>query len=284
MSTIHVELSKALDEGPVAVLVAGADDHRVLHHNAFATTLLDGGGGSLVGRDVAVLIGGDQGRDAVLRALGEGGSVWESVASPVVLRTREVDVQGTAARLWCLTPLPAGASRAEGRDEVTGLVDNRLFADHLNRALRRARRHKARLAVLCCDLDDFMSVHDAFGDDYCNRVLVEASQRIRRSLRETDLVARHGEDVFAILLEDLATELGGQVVAEKILYEILHPFDRSSGEKVRLGCSIGVVHFDGGGEENVTPTQLIERADRAVGRAKRAGKGVFRTYDSEMDG
>lgn len=175
-----------------------------------------------------------------------------------------------------------GSAGPSGRDALTGLAGNKLFLEQLNHAMARIRRGDLRLAVLSCDLDDFLAVYNSYGEDYCNRVLVEAGHRIKRSVRETDLIARHDQDVFVVLLEDLPNTVGGQIVAEKLLYEMLAPFDRSSGEKVNLGCSIGVAHYSA--DDSVTAEQIVAQANKAVARAKRAGKGTFRVYDPEMDG
>ena len=132
-------------------------------------------------------------------------------------------------------------------------------------------------------MDDFKRIGEAYGDSYSDQLLQEASQRFRRSTRETDLIARTGVDVFSILLEDLSAATGAEVVAEKILYETLRPYQRSSGEEIKLACTIGVVYFYRD-DKAIDGAQVMARADKAMARAKRAGKGVFRRFDPVIDG
>ena len=84
-----------------------------------------------------------------------------------------------------------------------------------------------------------------------------------------DTVARLGGDEFGLLLEDLTTEDGALVVAERAVSLLAEPFDLA-GQSVTVSASIGMaLRADGG----TGADELIQEADGAMYEAKRAGKG-----------
>lgn len=102
--------------------------------------------------------------------------------------------------------------RAEARiahlashDALTDLANRTLFRTQLDQALKRQRRYGGDFAVLCLDLDAFKSVNDTLGHVIGDALLCQVANRLRGSLRETDLVARLGGDEFAILQMGLVT-------------------------------------------------------------------------------
>ncbi len=77
-------------------------------------------------------------------------------------------------------------------DELTGLPNRFLYNQHLAKALSLAERNRTRLAVLFLDLDRFKNINDTFGHDEGDKVLRSVAQRFRKTLRESDIVARVG--------------------------------------------------------------------------------------------
>lgn len=286
-----------VESSPAAMLAARAADRAVLYHNRRAAELFASSPRALIGGDAGNLIAGADERGAVLAALARDGALAErevlgvrgaGVPAPMLLAVVPDVLDGEAVQVWWASDVAAVAARRESagaagsRDELTGLPSEGIFAEHLDHAIARATRQNTRLAVLLCDLDGFSAVNAEFGRDYGDRVLREAAQRIRGSVRETDAVARHGDDVFAVLLEDLKLDSGGEVVAEKLLFDLIRPFERSSGTSVRVGCCVGIGRF--GRDDALSGAQVMARAEKALARAKRSGRGVFRAFDSGIDG
>ena len=153
-------------------------------------------------------------------------------------------------------------------DHLTDLHNQASFYEHLSRALARARRRGSKVAVLFVDLDDFKLVNDALGHQEGNGVLREVAERLRESLRETDLPARFGGDEFLVLLEDLTDTSEALKVAERSQQRLRVPFEVEGGYRMRTSASIGIAV---GTEER--PRELVRMADEASYRAKRLGKG-----------
>lgn len=159
-------------------------------------------------------------------------------------------------------------------DGLTEFPNRRLFLDYLSRALAFANRYGERLAVLFLDLDGFKTVNDELGHAAGDGLICSAAQRIRRSLRQSDTVARFGGDEFAIVLRQVVVPSVASTVTEKILRELARPFSLR-GRRISITASIGISLYprDGSRLEG-----LIEKADVAMYAAKRAGGNAYRFY------
>ena len=160
-------------------------------------------------------------------------------------------------------------------DPLTGL-DNRIsLRPALEKAVDRTRRRASKLAGLFLDLDGFKSINDLYGHDAGDRLLVEAAQRLRLSLRGSDPVARLGGDEFFIVLEDIHDAIPAERVAKKLLEALREPYDIGVGKPVHVFASIGVSVFpDDAGDADT----LIKHADTAMYSAKQAGKNAYRFF------
>jgi diguanylate cyclase (GGDEF)-like protein/PAS domain S-box-containing protein len=151
-------------------------------------------------------------------------------------------------------------------DPLTGLPNRALFLDRLEVALAQARRDGTTLAVLFLDLDNMKSINDTFGHATGDRVLTAVGERLARTIRAGDTVARVGGDEFLVLLSDNDT-VEAEAVARKILERISEPLTVDRDE-LYLTTSIGVALFPGDGRDAQT---LIRHADGAMYRVKEAG-------------
>jgi diguanylate cyclase (GGDEF)-like protein len=161
-------------------------------------------------------------------------------------------------------------------DSLTGLPNRALFLDRLELAHARARRSGLPIAVLFMDLDSFKNVNDSLGHAAGDELLVLVAGRLRRWLRPSDTAARFGGDEFAILLEDLDTSNGPQIVAQRVLDSLREPF-AIQGQEVLVAASIGVASSTSPGSED-----LLRNADLAMYRAKGLGKARFQTFEPGM--
>ena len=160
-------------------------------------------------------------------------------------------------------------------DELTGLLNRRGFNRELGRWLAYASRYGGEGAALMVDLDGFKHVNDTFGHRTGDLYLATVANALRRRLRATDILARLGGDEFAVLLPQVDA-----AKAEQVAVELKEAIEESSAgdQAVDVTASIGVAAFRGG---NVPPTELIETADRALYRAKAAGRDCVVVLGSE---
>ena len=176
--------------------------------------------------------------------------------------------------------------RAEARlvylahyDPLTGLANRALFSERLEQALVHAPKHRARIAVLFLDLDRFKEVNDSRGHDIGDLLLQQVAARLSGCVRDGETVARLGGDEFTILLEGVRRLDDATAVAQRIIAAFDAPFDLE-GRSTSLSTSIGVAISS---EAGTSAEDLLERADRAMYRAKKAGRDTFEVSKEDPD-
>jgi diguanylate cyclase (GGDEF)-like protein len=158
-------------------------------------------------------------------------------------------------------------------DDLTQLYNSRYLNQSLHRETKRAARGGRPLSLLFVDLDGFKSINDAYGHLHGSRALVEAAAVIRRSARETDVVARFGGDEFALVLPDTGVE-GAKAVGERVRERIAaHEFLAGEGLRIRLSASVGLATLP---DVATTAEELLQAADRAMYWVKDHGKNGIR--------
>ena len=162
-------------------------------------------------------------------------------------------------------------------DALTGLPNRALLQERLNRAVLVAQRHHQALSLLFMDLDHFKQVNDTLGHNRGDRLLIQVSERLSRTLRESDTVARSGGDEFLLLLP--ATDRIGAVQTSVRVREALEEPFLLDGHSLPVRASIGIAVFPEHGDNG---TELMQRADAAMYRAKREVKGYF-VYSPDID-
>ena len=158
-------------------------------------------------------------------------------------------------------------------DELTGLANRRLFREHFEKILTRAKRWEHKEALMFLDLDSFKKVNDTYGHEAGNLLLKLASDRIQNVLRESDLIARYGGDEFMLLLDDSSDDIRQSciTVANKILSVIKEPYTLN-GKNIPLSVSIGIAIFPDCGEDT---SSLLNAADKAMYASKASGPNHF---------
>jgi diguanylate cyclase (GGDEF)-like protein len=150
-------------------------------------------------------------------------------------------------------------------DTLTGLANRRGVARAFEEAMAHVRGG-GRYAVLLLDVDHFKSINDLLGHQTGDRVLAQIGRIIAESVRGVDVAGRFGGEEFIVLLRDASRERALQV-AERLRYAIeAGGFNYADGKPVTV--SVGVAYArpaDNTGE-------VVERADRALYRAKNAGR------------
>lgn len=193
------------------------------------------------------------------------------------------------------TRLLGSARDAAITDPLTGLANRQLLLDRLEQGLIRQSRDGGHVGVLFLDLDEFKAVNDAHGHEIGDEVLVAVGRRLRGAVRGEDTVARGaltgaggrpdatvgrlGGDEFVVVVEGLPEAADAAVVAERLLAAVRAPL-LIAGQETVLDASVGITLSDGalGGGA----AELLRDADTAMYAAKRAGKGRYQHFESDM--
>lgn len=173
--------------------------------------------------------------------------------------------------------LTAAADQAL-RDPLTGLANRTLFQDRLAHAMALRRRDDRAVAVVSLDLDDFKLINDSMGHPAADSLLVRVGERIADCVRPGDTVARLGGDEFALLLEGGADE--AHLVCERVIASFDTPFI-IDGHEVLMRPSAGMA-VTLQAETDLTPEELVKRADIAMYFAKRTRNSTVHTFSSDM--
>jgi diguanylate cyclase (GGDEF)-like protein len=145
----------------------------------------------------------------------------------------------------------------------------------LEQSIARAQRSGIPLAVLALDLDGFKAINDRHGHPAGDATLLEVADRLRRTIRRSDLVARLGGDEFAVI----ATELNGPQsvgrLARRIGTALSAPIMLREAV-AEIAVSVGVAFYPGDGD---TTEHRLSRADAALYAAKRERVGCVFSAD-----
>ena len=164
-------------------------------------------------------------------------------------------------------------------DALTGLVNRTQFTDQLNSRVSRLERYGTPFSVLYIDLDSFKIVNDSKGHPVGDKLLSIVGERLRKEVRDGDVLARIGGDEFAIIMDESEHDNAEAHLSERIIATVSSPF-KIEGEIISIGASIGIAKAPLNGTR---PDQILRNADLALYRAKEAGKGVFQFFKAEMD-
>ena len=149
-------------------------------------------------------------------------------------------------------------------DALTTLHNRRYFHETLAREVARAHRYHRRLSVVVIDLDDFKAVNDQVGHLAGDGILAEAAERMLTAVRTADVPCRVGGDEFAVVLPESGAE-DAELLAGRISRAIGARPIAGAGT---LALSAGVAELRPGDR----PSDIFERADEALYRAKELGK------------
>ena len=173
-----------------------------------------------------------------------------------------------AGLLSRLTDQNAELERLATTDGLTGLANRRRLFERLDQEVYRARRYGTALSVILLDIDHFKRVNDSWGHAAGDRVLREVAQETQQLLRKTDLAGRYGGEEFVLLLPetDLAEAMSLAHRLNRHIARTALALERGSSLSVTVSAGVATLFPDESGEA------LIQRADRALYRAKEMGR------------
>jgi diguanylate cyclase (GGDEF)-like protein/PAS domain S-box-containing protein len=175
-------------------------------------------------------------------------------------------------------------------DSLTGLPNRALFRDRLARAMARAKRSQAPMALMFLDLDNFKVINDSLGHEVGDELLRYIAETLKTCLRNVDsvlhaggteenfTVSRLGGDEFTVIAEQVASAEDAAIVARRILDALEVPFDLHETE-MHISASIGISLFPA---DDTDLDGLIRHTDMAMYRSKAAGRGTYSFYSDEM--
>jgi diguanylate cyclase (GGDEF)-like protein len=170
------------------------------------------------------------------------------------------------------------AKKLARHDPLTGLPNRRFFVETLGEVLLTTTAD-SQSAVLMLDLDGFKSVNDAYGHAIGDQTLIEFAQRISSIMRPGAFFLRVGGDEFAVIVPNIKSLDDPTALARRIVAAVAEPFLIGQiSTSVGVGVGIAIAPSDG-----MDPEILVQRADRALYRAKEEGRSCTRFFESEMD-
>lgn len=152
-------------------------------------------------------------------------------------------------------------------DSLTGAMNRHRFMDLAGKEIDRTRRRDGNMSLLLLDADHFKQINDKYGHAAGDAILKGLVDRWTGSLRSHDLIGRIGGEEFCILLPDIS-EANAISTAKRLRKEISELPFAYEGQLLRVTVSIGVATL----AEGEDLPSLMQRADRALYRAKEAGR------------
>jgi len=167
-----------------------------------------------------------------------------------------------------LTDQNAELERLATTDGLTGLANRRRLFERLDQEVYRARRYGIALSVILLDIDHFKRVNDSWGHAVGDRVLREVARETQQLLHKTDLAGRYGGEEFVLLLPetDLAEAMSLAHRLNRHIARTAFALERGSSLSVTVSAGVAALFPDESSEA------LIQRADRALYRAKEMGR------------
>ncbi len=146
-------------------------------------------------------------------------------------------------------------------DSLTGVSNNRYFWERLDSEFSRAKRYGRPLSLIMSDVDDFKKFNDEHGHLYGDKVLHDCAQCMEMGKRGADTVARYGGEEFAIILPEVTRPKAIEIASRHL---------QSVRASTEVSMSFGVATYP---EDASSTTELVDKADRALLKAKQTGKG-----------
>ena len=202
-------------------------------------------------------------------ARADGGECWVELRGRFTFdrEERPIRMLGTMLDITARKRAEADLAHQTHYDPLTQLPNRKLLGERLGRVLARAKRVGSRVAVLVLDLDRFKAISETLGHGFGDALLQRAAERIGNVVRESDVVARHGNDEFVVTLVDVETAADAARMAQALVDAFVARFE-IDGRELYSSVSIGVSLFP---DDAKSVDDLIRAARSAHSRAKTAG-------------
>ncbi len=155
------------------------------------------------------------------------------------------------------------------RDPLTGLYNRRYFRIRIEEEIKRADRTRQQLGVLLCNLDNFKSINEQYGQRVGDEVLKKAAKNILDCVRSYDQVFRWGGDEIIVLIPSFSYQ--GEVFPAQRIRDTIRSIPYQISLHHDLDVSIGVSFYP---DHGTNPEELIRLADQALYFAKKSGCNI----------
>lgn len=201
----------------------------------------------------------------------DGSFFWGEISAKMI-----PDAEGKPSLILILTRDITSRKRTEEElrslavsDDLTGLYNRRGFNLAADQELKHAHRSSQGLGLLFLDIDGLKAINDSFGHSLGDRALATVASILKKSFRESDIIARWGGDEFVVLALDVP--LGCiEMLLERFVANLAH-HNGMSGLDLTISISIGVAYYDP--HEPLELEALVRRADAEMYLRKQGKKG-----------
>lgn len=167
-------------------------------------------------------------------------------------------------------------------DALTQLPNRRLVNERIHQALGECKRNEQQAALIVLDIDDFKVINEVRSYEVGDQVLLATSAHLTNLVTDADTVGRIGSNAFAILLLGMSSTNEAARKVQQLSEAITNSFVEfilKDEQTFFLTASMGVTFFDSS-LENVN--EPLKEAEAAMYRAKKAGRGLLRYYDAQV--
>lgn len=164
-------------------------------------------------------------------------------------------------------------------DALTGLPNRNQLKDSIRNFINRARSRQNKFAFMIVDIDNFKLINESLGHEVGDELLKYVSKKISETVRGHDILARWGDDEFAILLDKIENDEEITFVTRRIK-KVLGQFIEFNGHEIFVSASIGCTTYP---NDSRSPEGLIGNAEVAVRRAKEKGHNNIFYYVKDFD-
>ena len=161
-------------------------------------------------------------------------------------------------------------------DGLTQLSNRLYFQEVIESEFNRLKRYQhSRASLLILDIDKFKAINDTYGHPAGDQVLIDVGKLLNKRKRNTDTVARFGGEEFVILLPE-TTVADACLLAEELRQAIAELTTEYQSQTINFTTSIGLAEYS---EEFSSITQWLDRADKALYKAKNSGRNKVVSAD-----
>jgi diguanylate cyclase (GGDEF)-like protein/PAS domain S-box-containing protein len=163
-------------------------------------------------------------------------------------------------------------------DALTNLPNRAYLVNKLDAFISSAQKTQRKFYVLFIDIDNFKVVNDSLGHDIGDELLRAVATRMKLCIRDHDFLARLGGDEFVLVLGGELSEVGLELLTQRLLGYVAEPLILK-GQELSVTCSIGCSVYPDDGEDAIN---LLKHADAAMYQAKNRGRNNLQKYQAEM--
>lgn len=221
-------------------------------------------------------------RDLVHRSITKSGrGIWQSISGVPVFDSQGTlkGFRGTGADITARKQAEERIQHLATRDAQTGLPNRLLLGDRAEQAILNAGRKNARIAVLSVQLDRFHLVTDSFGHRVGDALLRAIAERLSKTLRKDDTLARLGGEKFVLLWDGTREVEDVALVAQKVL-TALEAAIFIEGRALSATASIGIGVYPGDGSNF---EDLLKNAEAAGFAARESGGNAYRFFSRDLN-